>query len=81
MKKKLVKLYLTEDRRLLIKDSTGKEMLINIFNGGGYYTDFMIQTQEEIDKDNERRVKAYKEEDARIKNRIMEQEKKKWWKF
>jgi len=78
-----VKLFMVKENGhtgFMIKDKTGVERFISIFNGGGYYTDFMIETQKQINENNKRQKQIEKEEDKRIEKRLQEQ-KKSWWQF
>lgn len=83
--KKLVKIYLTEDRRLVIREPNGTEYFIEIYNGGGYYTDILLYTTKELLDKKRRAIRMEKEETARrIKARELyeqEQNKRKWYQF
>lgn len=74
-----VELYLTSEKQLVIKSKDGTERFVSIFNGGGYYTDFMIQTVEEIEASRIARDEAEKKFNERLEERMSK--KKNWYQF
>lgn len=63
----LGKLYVTKDRRLVIKTKK-QEFFVESFCGGGYYSGILLRTQEEIDKAKKEREKR----DSAITKKIEE---------
>lgn len=50
MNKEKVTIYMDQDRVLYARKSDGTEYRLNIFDGGGYYTALMPQTEQEIEE-------------------------------
>lgn len=78
-KKQEVKIFLDEKKNLWVHTVDGSEYWLSIFNGGGYYTDFMLQTEQEIAANEvarkAREAKYLSDQRARQDAR----ESKKWW--
>ncbi|HJQ07961.1 MAG TPA: hypothetical protein VJ836_00605 [Candidatus Saccharimonadales bacterium] len=81
MSKQQVTVLIDDDRRLYVKKKDGTEFHVTVFNGGGYYTDLMFQTKEEI-KERERRRKENDEKlsaEAKIAAKSVPWYKKLFW--
>jgi len=84
MKEQKVQVYLCEDQGhsyLILRQKSKEDLIISIFSGGGYYTDFMFLTRKEIE---ESKASLKIAEEQWIGGLIMKQEKKhykKWYQF
>lgn len=65
--KEPVELLIDDDRRLYVRKKDGTEYLVNIFEGGGYYTALWLQTDKEMADMAKRREEAEKKWAEEIK--------------
>lgn len=81
MKKEIVRVDLFSDgERLYVHMPDGKNLNVNVYNGGGYYTVISLQTDAGIAAQDERINQSYREEDARISARLEEKAARPWYK-
>lgn len=80
-KPKQVQLLMDDERRLSVRAEDGTLYHLFIFNGGGYYTDFMLQTDAEVAESTARRKEREQEERDHLQKLAESDNSRPWWKF
>lgn len=79
MTKQKVELFMDDERQLFVKTKSGEEYMVNVFEGGGYYTALWLQTPEEM----EEIARARKEsaDNFVVRADASVADRKPWWKL
>jgi len=84
MKEQKVDLYICDDKGhsdLVLRQKGKEDLVVSIYNGGGYYTDFMLQTRKEIEEAIARLKKADEKWKKEMIAKKEKRQSKKWYQF
>ena len=84
MTEQKVQIYLCEDQGhsyLILRQKSKEDLIISIFSGSGYYTDFMFQTRKEIEESEAALKLADEKWTKEMMVKTEKRDSKKWYQF